>query len=215
MTDPARPAAPAAARDRGAPRPGDALGAPTAHPPRRARLAAAGRDALRLALVAGAAALLAAGWLLARTALGAYDVGAGDAAFAWAGATAALPAGLGWLAAACCLPGGDLGATPGQARSGLALLGSAPRRLAWLLAHPLSLPAWTWLAAVGWLWGDAATGTGAGALLPALAGTAVAGGGIASAVLLAARPGARPFHERVSGARLRRIAPPAPAERRP
>jgi hypothetical protein len=173
---------------------------------RRWRLAASALDAgVALALLAAAMAVATA-WLLLRTDLGRRDAGAGDAVAAVSLVAAAVPAWTAWLAARLWRDA----ATPGQRRQGLALAsaGASPEPVRWrpiarLTLHPLSLPAWLWLAltaalgGVPWLW-----------LMPALVAAIVALAALASLALLLARPQRRAVHDLLARTRLMADGPP-------
>ncbi|TAJ19780.1 MAG: hypothetical protein EPO65_05770 [Dehalococcoidia bacterium] len=145
------------------------------------------------ALASLTALVVAAGWLLLRTAWGRDDVPSGDATFAAGVLLAATPAWLTWTA----LHLAQRGATPGQARAGLRVVGSTRRRLIRFSVHPLMAPGWIWLAilALVVVVGPVAVGLAAigGAILVA---------GLVTAVLAVARPTARGLHDRIAGTRL-------------
>ncbi len=126
-------------------------GVPTPAPvPRRLRLAACLRDLGVLAAGLSAAALTAFAFLLARTAAGRFDAGAGDTALAAALMLAVPPTWVGWLAISI----GRHGVTPGQHRAGLVRRTTHPcslprvRRLLGAALHPLTVPVWLWLCAM-------------------------------------------------------------------
>src|SRR5690606_24298631 len=89
------------------------------------------------------------------------------------------------------------GATPGQAWSGLAVEGAPARRLLRLALHPLGAAGWWWLAAVTAL----ATVPALPLLLTSM-GVLVLAGGVVSAMLLIARPGAAALHDRMAHTRM-------------
>ena len=159
----------------------------------KARLCAAALDGLLLAAALAAACAAAFAWLLIRTEAGRYDVAGGDGVAAAALAAAAAPAWAIGQAARLWLRG----ATAGQARLGLAVAGSPPRRAARLLLHPLAGPLWIWLAATAWL-----AGAPLRPALAALAAAVLAPLALGTASLAALRWPRWRMHERLTGARL-------------
>jgi hypothetical protein len=145
-------------------------------------------------------ALLATGvvgtlWLLARTEWGRVDVALGEAVFAASLVAAAAPAWTAWQ----WLRLWDQGQTAGHRRLDLDARPSLSggRRVIELALHPVSVPAWGWLAltliilevpGVAWL---AVVVTAFVALL-----------GAVSLGLLLVRPAAQPLHRRIARMRL-------------
>lgn len=161
-------------------------------PPAR-RLLAFATDLIYGGLASLLAASAAGGWLLLRTGWGRDDVPSGDATFASALLLAATPAWLAWTAIRLA----QRGATPGQARCGLRVVGRPRRRLLRLAAHPLSVPGWLWLAIL------AAIATfEVLAIACAAAGLAVLLGGLVTAGTALLRPRARGLHDFIARTRL-------------
>lgn len=168
----------------------------TSPPPGRRRRAAAFASDLAAGLAALlVACLVAAAWLLARSAWGRDDPADGDTALAFALIGAVPPAWLAWLALHLARDA----ATPGEGAAGLRVEGArnGRRRLLRLAVHPLGASGWVWVALLLWVAGASSL-----ALAPAIVAAAVAAGGIVSAAMLAVRPGARPLHDRLAGTRL-------------
>jgi hypothetical protein len=145
-------------------------------------------------------ALLATGvvgtlWLLARTDWGRVDVALGEAVFASSLLAAAAPAWTAWQ----WLRLWDEGRTAGHRRLQLEPASALPgaRRVIELALHPVSIPAWSWLALTliilevpGAAW---------------LAVVVTAFVGLLAAVslgLLLVRPAAQPLHRRIARMRL-------------
>lgn len=173
---------------------------------RRRRLLAAGLDAAGVFAATAVALVIATIWLLSRSGLGRDDAGDGDAVLALSLVAAVVPAWTVYLGAGLWLDG----RTPGQRRLGVTV---GPREAAqWrralrLALHPLSLPAWGWLALTAalsglpWLW-----------LPVAAAAAAIALAGAVSFVLLAVRPSLPSVHDRLTRTMLLRSEPAAPAD---
>ncbi|MGE0228474.1 MAG: hypothetical protein AB7I38_06505 [Dehalococcoidia bacterium] len=147
---------------------------------RAARLAAWGRDLSSLIGFTTVSALVAVGWMLARTDRGRYDLGTGDAVLALSVFAAAGPAWSAWRWLAL--------------RDGARGRGGAGTRL-WLVValHPTALPSWLWLTAALMVSGVGLLELAAMAPLAMFLTGAVLMAG--SAVLLLARPSAAPLHE--------------------
>lgn len=139
------------------------------------------------------AALAASGWLLFRTAWGRDDVPSGDATFASALLLAATPAWLAWTAMRLL----RRGATPGQARCGLWVVGRPRNRVLRLAVHPLAFPGWLWLAILA-----AVASFYVLALAIAAVGTAVLIGGLFTAGQALLRPDTRGLHDLIARTRL-------------
>ena len=158
-----------------------------------ARLLAVVFDAGTLVLLLLAGLVVAFAWLLVRTSWGRFDVGTGDALVATSLIGATVPAWAAWLAARLHLHG----ATPGEARLGLAVEGEPWRRAARLLAHPISLPLWGWLTLTVLITELRVL------LLPAVfVLLAVAVAGLLSLGMLLVRGHARLLHDYVFGTRI-------------
>ena len=163
---------------------------------RAALLLAIAIDAATLGLALFAGAAIGAAWLLLRSEAGSIDAPFRDAALALALCAAAVPAWTAWQWRALV----EHGTTFGGRIARLDGVPAAPsRRLLRLLLHPISVPAWCWLAAtvaVAAAPGDraiewATAGVALVALLLALLG-------LASLVQLLRRPHARSLHERLA-----------------
>jgi len=128
--------------------PGEDAHLPSNAAPRGARVRALLWDVGGLVFGALISFVVGVTYLLMRTTWGTYDAGDFDSALATALVLAVPPTQAGWL----LLSVAERGATPGQRRAGLAI---ARREGEWRAArivrmalHPLSLPAWLWLAAM-------------------------------------------------------------------
>ncbi len=161
--------------------------------PRGRRLLAFALDLIYGGTASLFATMVAGGWLLLRTAWGRDDVPSGDAAFAWVLLLAATPAWLAWTA----LRLAQQGATPGQARGHLRVMGSTRRRLLRLALHPLAVPGWLWLAILAAI----ATFYALAIAAAAFAG-AVFLGGLVTAGRALFRPRARGIHDLIARTRL-------------
>lgn len=159
------------------------------------RAAAFAFDLIHGAVASLIALSVAATWLLLRTAWGRDDVPAGDATFAAGTLLAATPAWLAWTA----LRLARQGATPGQARAGLRVVGPPRQRLIRLSLHPLAAPGWMWLAIM-----TAVATLDRSALAFAAVAVAIFVAGLVTATLAIARPTARGLHDRIAGTRLAR-----------
>lgn len=163
---------------------------------RAALLLAVAHDATTLALALLAATAAAVGWLLLRSEAGRIDAPFRDAAAALTLCTSVVPAWTAWQWRTLI----ERGTTFGSRVARLAPAPIAPsRRLARLLLHPISVPAWCWLAATI----EVAAAPGDSAIEWVAAGVGML------AVLLAAlhltsllwrllRPRARPLHARLA-----------------
>ncbi len=161
--------------------------------PQGHRVLAVAVDLIYGGLASLLAALVAGGWLLVRTGWGRDDVPSGDATFASALLLAATPAWLAWTA----LRLAQRGATPGQARCGLRVVGTPRRRLLRLALHPLAVPGWLWLAVL------AAVATfEVLAIVFAIAVGIVLLGGLVTAGRAILRPRARGLHDLIARTRL-------------
>jgi hypothetical protein len=176
-----------------------ATAAPFGAPRRTRRLLAAAVDILALGAALTGAFLVATIYLLARSALGRDDVSDLDSLIAVAIEVSIIPVWIAWQTMSVA----SHGATVGQRLLGLHV-DALPRahegaRYLRLLLHPVSAPAWLWLALAVWLAGAPATL----ALTPLFAAGAVAAAGIASGVIVIVRPpGARPIHDVLARTRL-------------
>ena len=110
-------------------------------PGRLVRFSAVVVDFVTLLLPFLAGLAVAFAWLLVRSSAGRYDAETGDTLIAASLVGATIPAWTAWQGTRLY----RLGATFGQARFGLAVDGAPWRRTLRLLAHPLSMPLWTWL----------------------------------------------------------------------
>lgn len=165
----------------------------TAVPSPGRRMLAIAIDLIYGGLASLAAACVAGGWLLVRTAWGRDDVQPGDATLAAALLLAATPAWLAWTAVSLARQG----ATPGQARWGLRVTGGRWRRILRLALHPLGIPGWLWLAVLA----GVAT-FDALAIAFAAAGLLVLLGALATAGRTALRPRSRGLHDLIARTRL-------------
>lgn len=158
--------------------------------PRWPRARATLRDALELLAALSVAGVIAMAWLLLRTGAGRDDVSEFDAILAAAVVLAVPPA---WFVR-FALATAD-GGTAGQRAAGLEVEGARRQRTLRVALHPLSLPAWWWLAALA-----AAAGAQLGAVALALTGGAVALGAAAS--LLRWAGGRAGLHDVAAGTRI-------------
>lgn len=180
---------------RNPPRPGARIWTSDIAAPLGQRAAAFAFDLINGAVASLIALAVAATWLLLRTAWGRDDVPVGDATFAAGTLLAATPAWLAWTALRLAREG----ATPGQARAGLRVVGSPKRRLLRLSLHPIAAPGWIWLAIIAVV----ATLEPLALVLAAMGG-AIFVAGLMTTVLAVARPTARGLHDRIAATRLAR-----------
>lgn len=165
---------------------------PGAAPRRLRRLGAATVDLVALWIATIGVLVVANIYLLGRTSIGRYDVGDIDSLIAVTLEASIVPVWIAWQVMSVAATG----ATAGQRLLGLRVealpSAHAGARYLRMALHPISAPAWLWLALMIWLAGAPRTLS----LTPVLAAGAVVAAGIASGVVVLARPrGARAIHD--------------------
>ncbi len=170
-----------------------------AAPRRLRRLGAAAADVVALWIAIIGVLLVGNGYLLVRSAAGRYDVGDVDSLIAVALEASIVPVWVAWQVISVAATG----ATAGQRRLGLRVealpSAHAGARYLRMALHPIAAPAWLWLALMIWLAGAPRTLS----LTPVLAAGVVVAAGIASGVILLARPpGARAIHDQLARTRI-------------
>ncbi len=174
--------------------------APPGGAPRRLRrLGAATADVVALWIAIIGVLIVANLYLLVRTAAGRYDVGDVDSLIAVTFEASIVPVWVAWQVFSVV----RTGATAGQRLLGLRVetlpRAHAGARFLRMALHPVSAPAWLWLALMIWLAGAPR----ALSLTPVMGAAAVVAAGVASGVILLVRPpGARAIHDRLARTRI-------------
>lgn len=178
-----------------APPPETTASAPTG---RRRLFAGFAFDLVTLVGAALTTGLVAIAWLLTRTEAGLVDPSDGDAVVAFAMWAAALPAWSAWQWRSLALHATSRGmqsVAPGAASQ----LFSGRRRVMWYLLHPVTVPAWIWLALTA-----AIPGPFQLAVLPAAIATLQTVMTVTSCIVVFIKPSRPPGHVRIARGRRRR-----------